>query len=175
MREHPLASRITRSEINSFLTTLKRPPRSPKWSIARKVKRLVELYYIRSADLASFINFSFSAILRAWSKPLDNWIKHDLCIPNVTKRQSLSYSFGAYHFPLSPVLELSWRRWGGSMIIDSLGNAQSPRSGYESTMRFMASLTGSWAWWRRMSPPHLSKWLCYTKMVSARETLNLKS
>ncbi len=62
MREQPLG-RVTKSEANFFKTALKCPPRSPKWFNARRMKRLVELYFIGLIRLASFLKFSFYAFL----------------------------------------------------------------------------------------------------------------
>jgi hypothetical protein len=64
MREQPLG-RITMREANSLRTALKCPPRSSKWLIASGMKSLVELNWMGPTEIASFMNFSFSAFLIA--------------------------------------------------------------------------------------------------------------
>ena len=62
--EHPLG-RKTRREANSFKEALNCPPRRPKCFMESGMKRLEELNCIGPTDLASFLNFSFSAFMIA--------------------------------------------------------------------------------------------------------------
>ena len=81
--EQPLGSK-TRWEANSFKVALKCPPRSPKWFMESGMKRLEEVNCIGPTDLASFMNFTFSAFLIGLSELLDDKFKHERCIADET-------------------------------------------------------------------------------------------
>jgi len=133
--------------VNSLSDAWKYGPLSPKWIIAKEMKRIVDEDKIGLHDLLSFANFFDSAALRTQSKLLLEEDKHDLVSPEaMTMYMAESILWTSLpRAMMSPGRDLSMRRYKGYVKTLDVGNAMPPRLGLERTNSFIARLNTSCA------------------------------